>query len=78
MVLNKIKTLSAICFATLCEVSNLIKKKKKGRSNTEETFTFELQRVTLVYRLKWNSKDTNSKEPENTLVYATELGCSLL
>lgn len=40
MVLNKIKTSRAICFATLCEVSNLIK--KIGRSNTEETFAFEL------------------------------------
>lgn len=41
MVLSKIKTLHAISFATFCEVFNLIKK-KKGRSNTQETFAFEL------------------------------------
>lgn len=46
MVLNKIKTLPAICFATSCEFSNLIKKKIIMRSNTEETLASELLRLT--------------------------------
>lgn len=76
MVLNKIKTSPAICFATSCEVSNLIKKIR--RSNTEETLASELLCLTSVHRLKWNSKDIKSKASKNTLVCITELRRSLV
>lgn len=76
MVSNKIKTLPAICFATLCEVSNLIN--KIGRSNTEKTLACELLCLTWVHRLNWNSKHIKSKASKNTLAYIKELRCSLL